>query len=71
MCRRRWMLARAPLRIYSWLQVEEDLKIVREAWGLVPDDLAEVDAAVGADIKQLFEPIKNQTWPTGRQNNRT
>lgn len=55
----------------SWAQVEEDLRVVREAWGLVDDKLAETDAAVGAEIQQLFQPIKDKTWPTGRQNNRT
>eukprot|EP00208_Stichococcus_sp_RCC1054_P002897 CAMPEP_0206140554 /NCGR_PEP_ID=MMETSP1473-20131121/9751_1 /ASSEMBLY_ACC=CAM_ASM_001109 /TAXON_ID=1461547 /ORGANISM="Stichococcus sp, Strain RCC1054" /LENGTH=330 /DNA_ID=CAMNT_0053534731 /DNA_START=120 /DNA_END=1112 /DNA_ORIENTATION=+ len=52
-------------------EVEEDLKIVREAWGLIPDEKADTDNAVWDEIKQVFEPVKDKTWPTGRQNNRT
>lgn len=44
---------------------------MREAWGLIPDEKADTDNAVWDEIKQVFEPVKDKTWPTGRQNNRT
>jgi hypothetical protein len=53
------------------LQVEEDLKVVRQTLGLIPDETADAEAAVLEEVRQIFEPVKDQTWKTGRDNNRT
>lgn len=52
-------------------EVEEDLKVVRQTLGLIPDESADTEAAVLKEVLQLFEPVKDQTWKTGRDNNRT
>ena len=52
-------------------EVEEDLQVVREALGLVPAPNEAQEQAALKEIKALFEPIKDQTWHTGRHNNRT
>ena len=52
-------------------EVEEDLQVVREALGLVPSANEKQEQAALSKIEALFEPIKDQTWHTGRHNNRT
>ncbi len=52
-------------------QVEDDLRVVREALELIPDPAAESEAAVTKEITAIFEPVKDQTWHTGRTGNRT
>lgn len=45
--------------------------MVRQTLGLIPDESADADKAVLKEVLQLFEPVKDQTWKTGRDNNRT
>lgn len=52
-------------------EVEEDLKVVREALELTDSPAADVEAEALSEVQKLFEPVKNQTWLTGRQDNRT
>ena len=52
-------------------EVEEDLQVVREALGLVTSPNEAQEQAALKEIQALFEPIKDQTWHTGRHNNRT
>lgn len=51
--------------------MEEDLKVVRQTLGLIPDETADAEAAVLKEVQEIFEPVKDQTWKTGRDNNRT
>lgn len=52
-------------------EVEEDLQVVREALGLVPSPNEAQEEAALREIQALFGPVKDQTWHTGRHNNRT
>ena len=52
-------------------EVETDLRVVREALGLSKGDNDEGDAKALKEIQAVFEPVKDQTWHTGRHNNRT
>jgi hypothetical protein len=51
--------------------VEDDLRVARQVLGLIPDETADAEAAVAKEVQQIFEPVKDQTWKTGRQDNRT
>ena len=51
--------------------MEEDLKVVREALGLAPEPEAETEAGALKEVQAIFAPVMDQTWPTGRQDNRT
>jgi hypothetical protein len=54
-----------------FLQVDEDIRIVKEVLGMVTNEKAEVEKKVAAQVKEIFAPVLDKTWPTGRQNNRT
>jgi predicted aldo/keto reductase-like oxidoreductase len=52
-------------------EVEEDLKVVKEALGLIPCADEDAESAALGEVQALFEPLQGQTWHTGRHNNRT
>ena len=52
-------------------EVAHDVKVVKQALGLEPCPDQELEQQVTKEVEALFEPILNQTWKTGRQNNRT
>lgn len=52
-------------------EVDEDIRIVKEVLGMVTNEKAEAEKKVAAQVKEIFAPVLDKTWPTGRQNNRT
>jgi len=52
-------------------EVAHDVKVVRQALGLDESPNASAEDEATQEIEALFKPILNQTWKTGRDNNRT
>lgn len=52
-------------------EVDTDLRVVREALGLQKGVNDNGDKKALQEIQAVFEPVKDQTWHTGRHNNRT
>ena len=52
-------------------EVAHDVKVVRQALGLDESLNASAEDEATQEIEALFKPILNQTWKTGRDNNRT
>ena len=52
-------------------EVAHDVRVVKQALGLEPCPDAQIEDEATKQIEGLFKPILNQTWKTGRDNNRT
>lgn len=39
--------------------------------GIVPNDKEKIEKDVAEKVREIFAPVMDKTWPTGRQNNRT
>ena len=52
-------------------EVAHDVHVVRQALGLEDNPNARVEDEATQEIEALFKPVLNQTWKTGRDNNRT
>ena len=54
-----------------YAKVDEDISIVLQVLGHQHNDKADLEKRVANEVYQLFESVKDKTWSTGRQNNRT
>ena len=52
-------------------EVKTDLQVVKEALGLLPCPTEAQDEAALQEVQANLKPLLNQTWHTGRHNNRT
>ena len=49
----------------------KDCQVVREALGLLPCSSEGAEQEALDEVQKVLKPVMNQTWLTGRQNNRT